>query len=260
MEILISILVGFAIMECYAWAEPFSKWLLERAVRRVDISDRERRREEWTADLEAMPNTMLKLIFSLQSFRASTVKIINAEIQEAAWEKVENALEDALITRQKLVRSIARMRSSYEGLRHSEENLEQTILSLVKLATSLATESTEIASPIAVAINRFESSCGIRIGETEFNSALRNHSTELMRIKVEKVEGLFDAALSKIDRAKASIERRIVSPDDVGAVVELRADLAEICRLLGGEEDFEPIRERIKIFTEISDAIESGRD
>jgi hypothetical protein len=47
MEIVISVLIGVLIMEGYAWLDAFSKWLLERAVRRISPEDQDRCREEW---------------------------------------------------------------------------------------------------------------------------------------------------------------------------------------------------------------------
>ena len=136
MEILISILIGFAIMECYAWSNSFSKWLLERAARQIEDSDRERCREEWTADLEAMPNTIFKLIFAVQSFRASTVKSINSDIINADWKELDTALEHILEACPAFARGIDEWSSSFERLCRSEEELEQSIaerLSSLKL-------------------------------------------------------------------------------------------------------------------------------
>jgi hypothetical protein len=66
MELIVSVLAGFLIVEVYSWLPYLSNWLLERAVRRVRAEDRDRCREEWNADLDALPNTMIKIFYALR--------------------------------------------------------------------------------------------------------------------------------------------------------------------------------------------------
>jgi hypothetical protein len=58
MELLISIIVGVLIVEIYAWLPQISSWLIRRAVDRLRAEDKERCREEWNAQLDALPNTV----------------------------------------------------------------------------------------------------------------------------------------------------------------------------------------------------------
>ena len=69
MGYLIELLVGAAgsvlAAEVLANAEPASRWLVIRAAARLsDEGERERRREEWLADLNDMPGATAKLLWS----------------------------------------------------------------------------------------------------------------------------------------------------------------------------------------------------
>jgi hypothetical protein len=259
MEILISILVGLAIMECYAWTDSFSKWLLERAVRQIEDSDRERCREEWTADLEAMPNTMFKLIFAVQSFRASTVKSMNANITKPDWEEIEIALAQVLEVYPRFAQRFDEMKLSFEHVCRLEEELEQSIakdLSSLKLKKWSDEEWNQKARSLAIAINRFENLCGLRIGETDINTVQTKHATDPLRVKLKKIEGLFDAALTKIEHIKDFVERGRILPEDVHMVDAYNAEVREINRLMETDEELEPVRERLKMLAELYKTVE----
>ena len=52
-------------------ASKVSEWLLERAIRRLCPENQERYREEWKADLDAKPNSLIKLLWALGCYRVA---------------------------------------------------------------------------------------------------------------------------------------------------------------------------------------------
>ncbi len=62
MELVISVVIGILIVEAYVWLPKISEWLIERAVQCLRSEDQDRCREEWKAGLDALPNTVIKLV------------------------------------------------------------------------------------------------------------------------------------------------------------------------------------------------------
>jgi hypothetical protein len=85
-ELLISLGLGMAMYELYAWLPVISRWLLGLAVRRLPPAKQERYREEWTAHLEDLPTSMAQVLhaigcnFTSIRFRAEGLKARYAEI------------------------------------------------------------------------------------------------------------------------------------------------------------------------------------
>jgi hypothetical protein len=77
MGYLIDIAVGAAgsllAAEVYVHAEPVARWLIRKAAARVPERDRERRQEEWLADLNDMPGAVQKLLWGVGCHWAATV-------------------------------------------------------------------------------------------------------------------------------------------------------------------------------------------
>jgi hypothetical protein len=113
-SILVSILAGTLIMEFYAWHDTFAKWLLERAVRRISEEDQDRCREEWKADLEAMPSTIVKVVYALTNFRTSAADQINEDLLEAKWDEVSLQFEEILIRHGIITNQIRAIRMKHE--------------------------------------------------------------------------------------------------------------------------------------------------
>jgi Rad3-related DNA helicase len=92
MEILISILIGVALMEGYAWLDPLAKWLIIRAARKLPEKHREAFTEQWTADVAAMPNSFAKLLFALRNCTLA-INDIRQEIYRNQFEAMANESE-----------------------------------------------------------------------------------------------------------------------------------------------------------------------
>jgi hypothetical protein len=65
MELVISVVISVLLVELYAWLPQICELLLEHAVRRLPLDERARWREEWRADLRAMPNSFAQLLHAV---------------------------------------------------------------------------------------------------------------------------------------------------------------------------------------------------
>jgi hypothetical protein len=73
-ELLIGVGGSLLAAEAFAHADPVSRWLVNRAAARLsDEGERERRREEWLADLNDMPGAMRKLLWCMGCHWAAIV-------------------------------------------------------------------------------------------------------------------------------------------------------------------------------------------
>jgi hypothetical protein len=80
-------------MEAYAWLPKLSNWLLERFLCQVHPEDQERCWEEWNAQLDALPNSVAKIVHALSYCGAA--KRINADVFQAKCDEIDEQLKDA---------------------------------------------------------------------------------------------------------------------------------------------------------------------
>jgi hypothetical protein len=66
MEILISIVIGIALMELYAWLDPLAKWLVDRVAKNLPEDRRADFTEQFMADLATLPNSVAKVYFAFR--------------------------------------------------------------------------------------------------------------------------------------------------------------------------------------------------
>jgi hypothetical protein len=64
--------------EAYVHAHRLARWIVERAIARLPAEERERRREEWLADLNDMIGMFEKLLWALGCYWAATVTNVSA--------------------------------------------------------------------------------------------------------------------------------------------------------------------------------------
>jgi hypothetical protein len=64
--------------EAYVHADPLARWIIERAIARLPIEEREGRHEEWLADLNDMTGVIEKLFWALGCHWAATVTNVSA--------------------------------------------------------------------------------------------------------------------------------------------------------------------------------------
>jgi hypothetical protein len=151
MELVISIVIGILIVEAYAWMPKISGLLIEREVQRLRREDQNRCREEWRAGLDALPNSVAKLIHALSylgaanringDFFENKLSKINALIEECrrkqsavahAWrEKLVNSRSKFVLSSNELQLSLSRLEALVAEVLPNEE-VTSSIKSLLK--------------------------------------------------------------------------------------------------------------------------------
>lgn len=92
--VVIGLITGFAVMEAYAWFDAVALWLMHRAANHIIKDERERYREEWAADLSAIPSSLYKLAYAVINFRKSVAHEINAVFVAGALDLFDELLTD----------------------------------------------------------------------------------------------------------------------------------------------------------------------
>lgn len=120
MELMISVVIGILIVEAYAWLPKLSEWLIDRAVQPLRSEDQDRCREEWSAGLDALPNTLIRLVHALSCIGAAHK--INAEFFERRMPAIDALIEECGQKHSGMVVAIHTWKETLEGsqtgLRH----------------------------------------------------------------------------------------------------------------------------------------------
>lgn len=82
MEILISIVIGIALMELYAWLDPLAKWLVDRVAKKLPEDRQADFTEQFMADLATLPNSVAKVYFALRDCTLAAHNIQEAVCRE----------------------------------------------------------------------------------------------------------------------------------------------------------------------------------
>ena len=123
---LISIVIGVGLMEAYAWLDPLAKWLVRRAGQQLPEENREEFTEQFLADVNAMPNSVAKVVFA---FRNCTLAI--NDINDAIYRKTFESIADVDTFRDHMVRG------RDELLKKSEDLIRYCETSGVQLISKL---------------------------------------------------------------------------------------------------------------------------
>jgi hypothetical protein len=91
MGILISALIGLALIELYAWLDPLAKWIVRRVAQNLPEDRRQDFIEQFTADLDALPNSVLKILFAIRDGAISA-----NDIRDAVFRDTLSSLVDAI--------------------------------------------------------------------------------------------------------------------------------------------------------------------
>jgi hypothetical protein len=138
MELLISIVVAAGAIEVYAWLPIICQRLVEFAVSGLPTEDQERCREEWTANLEALPNSALRISHALSFILAA--RRIAADFWEMTFDELDGFVVDIAATRQDvqnkhnmIVERVEKLRS-YLLAEETEHNLstQRLVVTLAK--------------------------------------------------------------------------------------------------------------------------------
>jgi nitrate reductase assembly molybdenum cofactor insertion protein NarJ len=270
MELLIPIVVGILVYEAYAWLPKISEWLIERAVYRLPAEDQDRCREEWKANLDTLPNTVVKLLHALSFTFCRTADWISIETFEMKFHEIDCVLKK--LTEQhdgnRTAIRLVKMRAAENNL--SRKNLEHH---LGKLVTSGKMDEALAGFAMVEPATR-QSLRNLAQALESLDHALVSAVTragDLMTARIQSVSARIDEA---DDRIKTVIEkhadidakfrkRKLPYRALVHALENLNDELKELSAIVGldslGDEYAAGIREYGKIMTAIHSATSSLR-
>jgi hypothetical protein len=99
-EILVGVATGLVAAEIYAHAEPAARWLVRMAAARLPNDERERRQEEWLADLDNMPGAIEKLGWGAGCHWAATLantRIWMLRTEERRYERLKRRVRAEIV-------------------------------------------------------------------------------------------------------------------------------------------------------------------
>jgi hypothetical protein len=184
-SILVSIFVGFLIMEAYAWGPRISEWLVERAVRRLHTEDQESCRAEWRADLACLPNSAVQLIWAFDCLRAATQ--INTNIFQEKFDQVDSLLGE-------LSKRLAVNKQKFQVLKLALEDQDDKASRLKHTLNDLAAcATTTIGTPIANVdvVQKLAKSCD------EYRHTMTgavNRASDLLHVRFQELNAMIDQA------------------------------------------------------------------
>jgi hypothetical protein len=77
-DLVVGAVASLLAAEVYVYADPVARWIVGKAAKRLPADDRDRRHEEWLADLYDMPGAVGKLLWALGCHWAATVTNVRA--------------------------------------------------------------------------------------------------------------------------------------------------------------------------------------
>lgn len=234
MDILISLIIGICLMELYVWLPGISKWILERAVRGVREEIRERCREEWNEGLDALPNTMLKVVHALSYVCGNTVAKINSD----SFGADHNEIDDLLAGLSNQYQSVVKDLCAIEAKRHPKSYFEDALRKVLPNAAAIDQISKH---PNTRHLQRAMSAVG-EFGETAIGASklaweLLDVSLTVTHGQLDHVGGLIQEASNKFCRAKDLLRRGDVSSGALETLTKgLYADLDIIKSILAADD------------------------
>lgn len=220
-------------MEGYAWLDALSKWLLERAVRKISPEDQDRCREEWRADLDSMPNTVVKLIYALRNFSSDVVDEINADCYE------NERFDD-------VIKIYRRCCEKFEALKvqHSDAVLSQEKLQHSLAVLELQAQAAESAHGVVVAHR----------DSTKLAVQLAGRASDLLGGRIERVGTKLSRVESLLKSVSQKRERRMIRKKESFFSVEPDRDLTALLLSLqdGNDADASARQEHEEIMAAIA--------
>jgi hypothetical protein len=260
MEVLVSILVGVVLMEAYAWLDTLAKWLISRAARQLPKESRDAFTEQWMADLEAMPNSIAKIVFA---FRNCTLDIdnISDEICREKFQSTADEFDEFVETRmvlfdQALQRSRAKLQenarpaselisvlnSSLERLeclgKNANDDARNAINHFRAVSPSVAGLFAEYSAQLELNHDRFETlmipvreSVALAVG---INQRIRRRLLDDTPLNSDGKElaDLFNEQLQNISNTLDGLKK--YRPTQVGSASELFSYIEGSCRRVSG--------------------------
>jgi hypothetical protein len=257
MELLISIVIGILIVEAYAWLPRLSHLLIDLAVQRLRKEDQDRCREEWSADLAALPNTVVRLVHAVSCLAAAHK--INLDFFETRLTVLDADIEELDRKQSGMIMSFRKAKDSLHRLGTTQRQMLDK--HRAELRTQLvAPPNKEVESSWQSLMRNME-----QFIDTYGNAADR--SRKLLSVCIDRtgdrltyVKGLIIKARRKRDQLTELLGRRDVSPDRFDALlVDLANDLNAVKNIFADDKwgDDDALREHKRLRAILHNAVQS---
>jgi hypothetical protein len=217
MEILISILIAFALMEIYAWLDPLAKRLVEQASKKLPEDRRADFTEQVTADLATLPNSLSKVFFAFRDCTLAAEAICQEVRRESFLAVADNF--DSLVSQ---MNDANRALETAKAMAESKFRLTSAFVSIVDQSlAALRQRQQQNDADAETAINHFQA-----VSSPVVSKLSTIHDT--FERKHAKLRGIMDRLCQPVARgieANENIRRRALDDrpfgDDDGELLSL---------------------------------------
>jgi hypothetical protein len=260
MELVISIVIGFVIVEIYAWLPHVSNWFINRAVQRLRKEDQDRCREEWTANLATLPNTLATLVHAISLYAVGAHRS-NTEFFETKLTEIDALIEEF---GKKHTSAAGNYRAAKENLQKRptrlREKLDQQLKGIKSLPINVPNEKAVSSFHKCVkAIEEFaDTYVSVNRRATDLLCACVNSATE----RLDQVQGLILRASEKRNKAAELLTQRRVSPHKLESLLADSINDLNIVKSIfedGKWGDDDALKEHKRIMNILSGLVDSMR-
>jgi len=267
-SILTSIVVGVLLYEGYAWLPKIAERLIERAVRRLPPEDQERCREEWNANLDALPNTTVKLWHALSFTFCRTADRITVDMFDAKFHDIEYSLNKLAeqhhrdLQKMRIVKMrAAKNAASRENVKTGLDNLVTSIKATEAHARPLIGQPATQRS-IQDLTQALESFAHVLIAALTRAGDLMTARIETVGARIDQADNLIKTVFEKHSRINELFrKRRLSSKALVLALQNLNNELEQLRVIVEedviDDEDGARAKEHKHIVTAIQSALSS---
>lgn len=255
MEYLISVVIGFVMYEAYAWLPKISEWLIEQAVCRLPAEQQDRCREEWLANLNTLPNSVVRLLHALSFCYRCTADRISADIFEARFDNIDERIKSLsaqlCCSAQRIHALTMRAAKGQESLKHLERHVNESAGSLraTEVPVLVRVSMQEAATPFETLGHSF-------VAAISRARALTTIGIERLNARIDEADNLMKAVIEKHSYTiELFRERKLSSKALAVSLTHLDEDLDRLRVLVEEDAGDDRHRGRINEHKQIMDAI-----
>jgi hypothetical protein len=228
----IAILISLSIQEIYAWLPNAVIFLFDRAIRRLAPEIQGRYREEWQADLEAMPNSLMKILWAF-GFITLVARLNSAHLQRR-YESADAVFQELSSVHSLNVRKVSEVRTSkalrYSSIETLERNLEDMLLTAASAADQIG-RSRRIGVPIIAKAHSMVCESVKTIGSFRINLLkIVNMASDISDARVEKISAKIDRLdilMIKVERSRLKVKELLEDEKDASYLSAALGDLED---------------------------------
>lgn len=238
MELVIAIVVGVLVSEAYAWLPKILDWLIERAVSRLPTSDQERCREEWNANLDALPNTIVKFVHALSFGYARAADKISNDFFEAKFNEMDCVLKSLSDKHRCNMQAMRIFTVRVAAFRELQNSLEQCIQENVASLKAPDAPIRQGAKPESVQeyVKAFEVFCHVLAMAINRACNLTTLKFEKLCAKTDQADSLVKTVLEKHSHTNKLFRTRNLPSRDLALALEnLKDDLERLRVMVEGD-------------------------